>query len=155
MLNRITISHQWLKESSNNGRQITFPASKIYNAFLTFFNWKLFNTFVPFFLHEIYQIHADRNVEDLKKYPLSWNNLIYLCFVESIVAQHCMGKILRCIFKIMWGLDIFYKRTFAMIDNRNDSIIFQFVVRGPIPFFYLFIMWHAAMMVRTESVTCV
>ena len=43
-------------------------------------------------------------------------------------------------FKIMWGLDIFYKRTFAMIDNRNDSIIFQFVVRGPIPFFYLFIM---------------
>ena len=36
---------------------------------------------------------------------------------------------------IMWGLDIFYKRTFAMIDNRNDSIIFQFVVRGPIPFF--------------------
>ena len=72
-------------------------------------------------------------------YPLSWNNLIYLCFVESIVAQHCMGENIA-MFKIMWGLDIFYKRTFAMIDNRNDSIIFQFVVRGPIPFFYLFIM---------------
>ena len=133
MLNRITISHQWLKESSNNGRQITFPASKIYNAFLTFFTWKLFNTFVPFFLHEVYEIHAVRNVEDYKKhYSLSSNKFIYLYFVASKVAQYCMEKILRSVYM---NSRYFYKARFTTIITRNDSITFQFVVRGPIPFF--------------------